>query len=124
MNTRDYQRNGLKKGHQERRIQAAGENCREREKHTIHDQMRTVREREVRLACSSSGSDAEFGFSDATSDADTSLKGQEEDVELPLFEEESAGGESIIQVDRESPKLSLPDLDVNITGIEGLTLQE
>lgn len=75
------------------------------------------------LACSSSVSDFEFGFSDAASDADTSLGDQEDELEPSLLEEDIADIESILQVARVSPQLSLPDLDANITGIEGLTFR-
>lgn len=85
-------------------------------------QMRTVEQAEP-LFCSSSVSDLDFGFSDVASDADTSLEDQDEDPEPSLLERDIADIESTVQVERVSPQLSLPDLDVNITGIEGLTFR-
>lgn len=72
---------------------------------------------------SSSVSDFDFGFSDGGSDSETlgnldeGVDG-EVDVDVDgLFEEEE-----IVQVDRVSPQLSLPSLDLHLTGIEDLAL--
>ncbi|KAJ5155897.1 hypothetical protein N7492_008700 [Penicillium capsulatum] len=78
------------------------------------------RVQEEPLPCSSSVSEFDFGFSDAASDADTSLEDREEEAESSQLEADLA---DIVPVDRVSPQLSLPDLDVNITGIEGLTFR-
>lgn len=70
---------------------------------------------------SSSVSDFDFGFSDGGSDSETlgNLNEDEEGVVDgdALFEEEE-----IVQVDRVSPQLSLPSLDLHLTGIEDLAL--
>ncbi|KAJ5092889.1 hypothetical protein N7456_008750 [Penicillium angulare] len=70
----------------------------------------------------------DFGFSGVESDGD--MTGQESDAHEPslLEEEEDEDREEDImdsdtKVDRVSPQLSLPDLDLHLTGIEGLTLR-
>lgn len=77
---------------------------------------------------SSSVSEFDFGFvggedEDDVSDANASVEshGEEGEEESIIPGEEDL--ESILQVERVSPQLSLPDLDVNITGIEGLTFR-
>ncbi|KAJ5174606.1 uncharacterized protein N7482_000483 [Penicillium canariense] len=69
---------------------------------------------------SSSVSEFDFGFSDAASDSETNDEQDDQDVDDRAILEE----EVPIHVDRVSPQLSLPDLDVHIGGIEGLTFRE
>lgn len=77
---------------------------------------------------SSSVSEFDFGFvggeddDDDVSDANASVESHGEEGEESIIPEEE-DLESILQVERVSPQLSLPDLDVNITGIEGLTFR-
>jgi hypothetical protein len=69
---------------------------------------------------STSVSEFDFGFSDGGSDSETN-EGQEDQadvVDRSILEEDVP-----IQVDRVSPQLSLPILDVHISGIEGLTFR-
>ncbi|KAJ5574109.1 uncharacterized protein N7459_008536 [Penicillium hispanicum] len=92
---------------------------------------------------SSSVSEFEFGFSDAASESETNgeeaedepeerkeekEERNEEEKEPSLLEEDENEAEDdvepAVQVERVSPQLELPDLDVNITGIEGLTFRE
>ncbi|KAJ5692893.1 hypothetical protein N7462_002316 [Penicillium macrosclerotiorum] len=76
--------------------------------------------KEVLVMDSSSVSEFDFGFSDAGSESEAGESSDRRDeVEVAMEEDE----EMPIQVDRVSPQLSLPDLDVNITGIEGLTFR-
>lgn len=71
------------------------------------------------ILSSSSVSEFDFGFSDAASDSETNPEElQDEDEIDPSILDDF---ESTDPVDRISPQLSLPDLDVNITGIDELT---
>ncbi|KAJ5105945.1 hypothetical protein NUU61_003292 [Penicillium alfredii] len=73
-------------------------------------------------ASASSVSDFDFGFSDPGSGSDTNIDDDEENnanhAEAVSIKQE----EPEMQTQRESPQLALPDFDINITGIEGLTL--
>ncbi|OOQ90906.1 protein kinase domain-containing protein [Penicillium brasilianum] len=70
---------------------------------------------------SSSVSEFDFGFTDAGSDSETNEDREdlEDVVDRSILEEEDVP----VRVNRVSPKLSLPNLDVNIRGIEGLTFR-
>jgi hypothetical protein len=70
---------------------------------------------------STSVSEFDFGFTDGGSDSeiDEDQEDQADVVDRSILEEE----EVPIQVDRVSPQLSLPALDVHISGIEGLTFR-
>ncbi|KAJ5709388.1 hypothetical protein N7493_010722 [Penicillium malachiteum] len=76
---------------------------------------------------SSSVSDFDFGFSGGGSDSET--LGEEIYRNAPSLLEEDEDEddvESVIQVDRDrvSPQLSLPELDIHLTGIEDLKLHQ
>lgn len=76
--------------------------------------------REEPILSSSSVSEFDFGFSEAASDSETNpeeLQEDEDEVDSSVLDD----FESFVPVDRVSPQLLLPDLDANITGIEGLT---
>ncbi|KAJ5890978.1 uncharacterized protein N7473_007206 [Penicillium subrubescens] len=70
---------------------------------------------------STSVSEFDFGFTDGGSDSeiDEDQEDQADVVDRSILEEE----EVPIQVDRVSPQLSLPALDVHISGMEGLTFR-
>ena len=85
---------------------------------------------------SESASEFDFGFEDTASGTESAVDESEDETEherekgprvkIRVEEEDSDGDisedEPEIHVDRVSPQLYLPDLDVSITGIEGLTL--
>jgi hypothetical protein len=78
---------------------------------------------------SESASEFDFGFEDTASGTESEDETEHEREKGPQVkiqvEEDSDGDisedEPEIRVDRVSPQLYLPDLDVNITGVEGLT---
>lgn len=78
---------------------------------------------------SESASEFDFGFEDTASGTETEDETEHEREKGPQVkiqvEEDSDGDisedEPEIRVDQVSPQLHLPDLDVNITGFEGLT---
>ncbi|KAJ5735347.1 uncharacterized protein N7483_000472 [Penicillium malachiteum] len=73
---------------------------------------------------SSSVSDFDFGFSDGGSDSETLGDEMYRNAPSLLEEEDEDDVESVVQVDRVSPQLSLPELDIHLTGIEGLKLHQ
>lgn len=94
------------------------ENIEGREDEGAEDRSKEV----VVVASSESVSEFDFGFSDVGSESGTN---EEEQVgESSGLEEEDVDLDGIVEIDRVSPQLSLPDLDVHITGIEGLTVHE
>ncbi|KAJ6166934.1 hypothetical protein N7470_002381 [Penicillium chermesinum] len=71
---------------------------------------------------SESMSEFEFGFSDGRSDSGTNFDDQIGDSSG--LEEEDVDLDGIVEIDRLSPQLSLPDLDVHISGIEALAVHD
>lgn len=90
------------------------------EKEKPKNNARSKSRRDAR-ASSSSVSDFDFGFSDPGSGSDTNVDDGEDD-------DDNADAASVkqdepeVQTPRELPQLALLEFDVNITGIEGLTL--
>jgi hypothetical protein len=72
---------------------------------------------------SSSVSEFDFGFSEATSDSETNPEELQDEIEDEVDPSILDDFEEIEPVDRVLPQLSLPDLDANITGIEALTFR-
>ena len=69
--------------------------------------------------CGQTRAEFDFGFSESGSDSETT-----EDRGGSVVRDESDAESSIIPVERVSPQLSLPNLDLNLSGIEGLTVRE
>lgn len=78
----------------------------------------SIRKGEV-IASSDSVSEFDFGFSDASG---SGTNAEEQVGESSGLEEEDVDVDGIVEIDRVSPQLALPDLDVHIRGIEGLTV--
>lgn len=69
-------------------------------------------------------SEFDFGFGDAGSESESNIE-EGEFVDFEIEEDDiSEFEEPEIRVEQVSPQLYLPELDMNITGIEGLTFQK
>lgn len=69
-------------------------------------------------------SEFDFGFGDAGSESESNVE-EGEFVDFEIEEDDiSEFEEPEIRVDQVSPQLYLPELDMNITGIEGLTFHK
>ncbi|KAJ5925710.1 hypothetical protein N7454_008349 [Penicillium verhagenii] len=71
----------------------------------------------------SSVSDFDFGFGDEGSDSEVQ-EGEESEPSLLEVDEDDGDLALMVEVDRVSPQLSLPTLDLQLTGMEGLTVHE
>ena len=125
----------LEKGEVRRRKEEQKRKERETERQTEkvraeqEDVVSTAREGTI-LSSSSSVSEFDFGFSDAGGESETDGEepGEEDDEPSLLGDNETEVAADVrlpvIQVEQVSPQLVLPDFDVNITGIDGLTFRE
>ena len=88
----------------------------------VEPQMTQGEEEEADIPDSSPVSEFDFGFTDVGSDTDTNEDQQEFEhadvVDWSILEDDVP-----IQVDGVSPQLSLPNLDMHISGLESLTFR-
>ncbi|KAJ5645032.1 hypothetical protein N7507_011043 [Penicillium longicatenatum] len=88
------------------------------------EQERRIKEKKSKMSLleSSSVSDFDFGFEEGS---DSEVLGDIHDGSEPsLLEVDEDDLASIVEIDRVSPQLSLPSLDIHLTGIDGLTTHE
>lgn len=92
---------------------------RERVREEERKRMEGARNRPETILSSSSVSDFDFGFSAGGSDSET-----EEEQRGSGVQDESDAESMIIPVDRVSPQLSLPSLDLHLSGFRGLSVRD
>jgi hypothetical protein len=88
------------------------------------EQERRIKEKKSKMSLleSSSVSDFDFGFEEGS---DSEVLGEMHDGSEPsLLEVDEDDLASIVEIDHVSPQLSLPSLDIHLTGIDGLTIHE
>jgi hypothetical protein len=111
----DPEKEEARRKKEEREVERGRDRDRELESKTIEE----VKKGAETVLSSSSVSDFDFGFSESGSDSETT-----EDRSGSVVRDESDAESLIIPVERVSPQLSLPNLDLNLSGMEGLTVRE
>lgn len=100
--------------------EAEGERMRELERKRVEEGLE--KKKAETILSSSSVSEFDFGFSEVGSDSESDQQDREGAPEV--VDDESDAESLIIPVERVSPQLSLPNMDLHLTGIEGLTIHE
>ncbi|KAJ5760497.1 hypothetical protein N7520_007653 [Penicillium odoratum] len=95
----------------------------ERAAEFVREEERRIREKKSKMSIldssSVSNSDFDFGFEGSDSEVHERCEVETEPSLLEVDEDDLA---SMVDLDRISPQLALPDLDVHLTGIERLTI--